>query len=46
MNTITELLFTHKPAVSKKEVKHTACEGKKPKEVKEYVHKKILIEEV
>ncbi len=40
MNITTELPSAHKPAVSKKEVKHTTCEYKKPKEVKKYVHKK------
>ncbi|WPM32210.1 hypothetical protein IAE16_00670 [Hydrogenobacter sp. T-2] len=40
MNTIIELLFTHKPTIEEEKVYHQKGHEKKPKKIQKNIHKK------
>jgi|GEM_PF-2595617 len=42
MNTITELLFTHKPTIEEEKIYHQRGKEKKPKKIQKNIHKKII----
>ncbi len=42
MNTITELLFTHKPTIEEDKVYRQKGHEKKPKKIQKNIHKKII----